>query len=96
MDDLKIFADSKAEIEEALNEEEDVSNALGMEFGLAKCAVAHARAGRLVGGSSMELHSENTIPSVQYGDTYKYLGISQLFGANLRITKARIYEENIW
>ena len=93
MDDLKIFAESREDLRKASEEAEEVSNALGMQFGLSKCAVAHVRAGRLAAGQSLKLQSGNTIPSVQYGETYRYLGIAQLFGVNLRQTKEKIRKE---
>ena len=45
------------------------------------------------GESSLELQSGSVIPEMQYGDTYKYLGIAQLFGTNLAATKTGIRKE---
>ena len=70
-----------------------MSTVLGMQFGLSKCAVAQAKAGEVGGGQSLRLQSGNTLPSVQYGDTYKYLGIAQLFGVDLHQTKEKIRKE---
>ena len=95
MDDLKIFAESREEVRDMTAEAEEVSQALGMRFGVAKCAAAHVKRGRLVGGSSMELQTGTTIPEMQYGDTYKYLGVAQLFGTNLAATKTKIRKEYI-
>ena len=93
MDDLKTFAEAREEAEAMGTEAEEVSRVLGMRFGLAKCAAAQVRKGRLVGGSSLELQTGSVIPGMQYGETYKYLGIAQLFGTNLAATKTGIRKE---
>ena len=93
MDNLKIFAESREDLRKATVEGWKVSTALGMQFGLGKCAVAHAKAGRVAAGDALRLQSGATIPNVQYGETYKYLGIAQLFGVNLAKTKEAIRKE---
>ena len=93
MDDLKIFAESREDLRKATMEGWKVSTALGMQFGLGKCAVAHAKAGRIAAGDALRLQSGATIPNVQYGETYRYLGIAQLFGVNLDKTKETIRRE---
>ncbi len=41
VDDLKLYAESKEMLERMVGVTEEVSAAVGMEFGLKKCAVAH-------------------------------------------------------
>ncbi len=45
MDDLKVYEESKAELEASVAVVDEVSEAVGMELGVRKCAVAHMRAG---------------------------------------------------
>ena len=93
MDDLKIFEESRAELIRAVAVAEGISKAVGMTLGLRKCAVAHAVGGRVVQGGNLPLATGGTISEVEYGETYKYLGVSQLFEANLGRTKQRIKSE---
>ena len=95
IDGLKIFADTREEVRGMMVEAEEVSQALGMRFEVAKCAAAHVRRGRPVGGgggggSSLELQTGSTIPEMQYGDTYR-CGT----GSNLPATKTGIRKEYI-
>ncbi len=46
MDDLKLYAEGKSELDQMVKVTEVISGAVGMEFGFQKCAVAHMRNGR--------------------------------------------------
>ena len=54
MDDLKVFEESKAELESTLEVAEGLVRAVGMSLGVRKCAVAHLRAevARQLGGAT--------------------------------------------
>ena len=47
MDDLKVYEESKRDLEATLSMVEAISEVVGMKLGLRKCAVAHMRAGRV-------------------------------------------------
>ena len=90
VDDLKVYADGKSGLEEAVKVVENVSRAMGMELGLKKCAVAH-----MIGGSeemrgSIALRSGAEKQELEEGDAYRDLGVVQRFGADLRKTKQGI------
>ena len=60
-----------------------------MEFGLQKCAVAHMRNGRARRGGGVDLGGQAKIGELGRNDTYKYLGVAQMFGASQTVTKVR-------
>ena len=93
MDDLKVYEEAKADLDETIAEVEELSMAVGMILGLRKCAVAHVEKGKVIHGGNMLLPTGGTIKEVQYGETYKCLGVAQLFGTNLAKTKNRIRTE---
>jgi hypothetical protein len=64
---------------------EEISNAIGMKLGVRKCAAAHRGWIPLAKGDSIE--------EVEYGGTYKYMGMDQLFGVNLTKSKNRVRAE---
>lgn len=93
VDDLKIYAKSQDELQRSVEVAERTAEAVGMTFGIAKCSVAHMRRGRVVRQGGMRLQSGGTMKEVN--EAYKYLGVSQLFGPNLKETKSRIKKEFI-
>jgi hypothetical protein len=64
-----------------------------MMLGLKKCATAHVVAGKVVLGGRIPLATGGAISEVLYGETYRYLGMSQLLGVNLTVTKRRVRAE---
>ena len=58
----------------------------GMKFGLRKCAAARLSRGRPVRGGPVRTAVVD-IREIEEEETYKYLGVSQVFGAELRSTK---------
>ena len=93
MDDLKVYSNSPENLEEVMAVVEDVSSAIGMTLGLKKCAVAHMTRGDVVEAGDTALPSGSVIGEVTQDTTYKYLGISQIFEADLKVTKERVRKE---
>ena len=91
MDDLKVFEESKAELESTLEVAEGLARVVGMSLGVRKCAVAHLRAGvprRLGGATSSDGEIE------ELGErSYRYLGVEQVIGPRSRETKDRVIQE---
>ena len=92
MDDLKVYEESQVELESTLEVVEGLADAVGMTMGVRKCAEAHLRAGRVRqrGGAST---SRSDIREMGRGDTYKYLGVQQVFGPCSRDTKTTVVAE---
>ena len=90
MDDLKVYARSPTTLETALGVVDRVSRAVGMELGLRKCAVAHVASGRLTTGEDFILPEDRHISAVTNGNTYRYLGIEQVFKPDLKAIRGRL------
>ena len=84
MDDLKVYAAGPRLLRDALRLTDWVSKDVGMELGLAKCAVAHLFKGEEGG---VTLSDQRVIPALNPDNPYKYLGI---FGPNLAAVRERL------
>ena len=77
MDDLKMFAKNKNEIERLVSTVQVISQDIGMQFGVKKCGVTIMKRGKLVECEDIELTNGESIKEV--GDEgYKYLGMLEL------------------
>lgn len=76
MDDVKLMASSKDQLEKLLKVVEEFSRDVGMEFGLDKCRTLHIQRGKIQPGS-FTMEDGQTIKSMEAGETYKYLGMKQ-------------------
>ena len=92
MDDLKVYEESQVELESTLEVVERLAGAVGMTLGVWKCAVAHLRAGR-VRQRERASTSRSEIQEIGRGDTYKYLGVQQVFGPCSREIKTAVVAE---
>ena len=79
MDDLKVFEQSRTELESTLEVVEGMAKAVGMYLGVGKCAV------RQLGGTT----SDSGDIAELAGRSYRYLGVEQVFGPRSRETKDR-------
>ena len=91
MDDLKVFEQSKAELESTLEVVGKLARVVGMYLGVGKCAVAHIRAGRVqqLGGATSDSEDINELN----GKSYRSLGVEQVFGPRSRETKDKVVQE---
>ena len=78
MDDLKVYARNPIGLVDR------VSRVVGMELGLRKCTVAHVASGRLTTGEDFILPEDRHISAVANGNTYRSLGIEQVFKPDLK------------
>ena len=81
MDDLKLFARDNEALEVMLSIVDEGSQAVGMSLGLRKYGVAHMVKGRRTFVGNLTLDGERQIQEIAEGSTYRYLGISQVFGS---------------
>ena len=72
IDDLKVYARNKEEMERCRALIEMFSKDIQMEFGLSKCAVIHIEKGQIIDSPCV-----NDIPLLTPDESYKYLGILQ-------------------
>ena len=89
---LKVYEESKEELEATMTVVNGTSRAVGMRLGLRKCAVAHMRAGRVRRGGGVAAGGA-FVEEVKEGEAYKYLGINQVFSAKATAVKAKVKDE---
>ena len=80
MDDLKLYAKNDEELEGLLSTVKQISDDIGMEFGLDKCAKASFIKGKFTRTTAVELDIDTTIRELDQEETYKYLGIDERNG----------------
>lgn len=77
MDDFKLYAKTVQGIESMVNTLKTVSEDIGMEFGLDKCARVSMKRGKIVSGGDLPLYDGQCIKELDESTGYKYLGILQ-------------------
>lgn len=78
MDDLKLYASSESDLTNALSKVQKYTEAIGMEFGLDKCAVVHCRRGKVQNfDSHVQLVDGSIIKHLDEGQSYTYLGVDE-------------------
>ncbi len=81
MDDLKLYARNKEELDKLLNVVKRFSDDIRMDFGLDKCAMLEMEAGKRVACRGIDLPDGQTIKEVDENG-YRYLGV--LEGASIK------------
>ena len=77
MDDLKMFAKNKKEIDSLVSTVQLVSQDIGMQFGVQKCGVTVMKRGKIVASEGIVVANGESIKSVD-AEGYRYLGILEL------------------
>jgi Reverse transcriptase (RNA-dependent DNA polymerase) len=93
VDDLKLYATSKAQLGSQLETVKTFSDDIRMEFGLDKCAVVHAVKGQVVDHDAVILMCGTAIQALGKDDSYKYLGIHQLLGTNVTEVRKQVQKK---
>ena len=75
MDDIKLFAKNKKELETLIHTVKIYSQDIGMEFGIEKCALLVMKSGKRHLTDGIELPNQDKIRTLAENETYKYLGI---------------------
>ena len=87
MDDLKLYSYGKEALERMLIRTDRVSQAVGMQLGLVKCAVAHMVKGRAKDGGEVILPDGRQVLAARKGNPYKYLLV---FEPDLKTVQERL------
>ena len=90
MDDQKLFAPNTAALHRCLDLVYEVSEAIGMQLGLKKCAMAHISATGPKGQTIDWEEPFSGITSLGGTETYRYLGTDQLMGIDRSATAKRV------
>ena len=75
MDDLKLYSRNEKRLDSLLQTVRVLSEYMGIEFGIKKCAMLVMEKGRIVKSVGIELPDGKVIKSLQEGEGYKYIGI---------------------
>lgn len=78
MDDLKLYATGQSDLQQSLRVVQEYTHAIGMEFGIDKCALVHLKKGRRGTNEEEEqLVDGSILRHLDAGETYTYLGVQQ-------------------
>ena len=98
IDDTKLFAKNKKELETLIHAVMICGQDIGMEFGIEKCAMLVMKSGKRHLTDRMELPNQDKIRTLAENETYKYLGILEAdttkTKGNERQNSKRISPEN--
>ncbi len=90
MDDLKLYASTREELDRMVDTVTKVGQAVGMALGSNKCATATMRKGRPVADKAIRLAENEVVSNLGSDENYRYLGVEQLFDPNLRIVRSTL------
>ena len=92
MDDLKLYASSRNQLNQLLDITFKFSKAIQMDFGMDKCGIADLERGSLVRNEGLQLPNEEIMQCFSQDQEYKYLGILQLRGISHTTVKNKLKE----
>ena len=73
--DLKLYGKEKNQLHSLVQAMQNISNDIGMTFGIEKCAMVEMKRGKLSDSNGIDLTEGNKIKSLQDEEVYKYLGV---------------------
>ena len=77
MDDLKLYSKNEKELDSLIQTVRVFSQDIRMEFGIDKCATIVLKRGKLVKSDGIKLPDGKEMKSLNEGDGYKYLGVTE-------------------
>ena len=93
MDDLKLYSKNDQEQVGQLKIVKQISDDIGMTFGLEKCAKASFKRGKLVSTGNIEISDDTAIQELNQEEVYKYLGVDESDGIQHSKMKEKIKKE---
>ena len=93
MDDLKLYGKNDDQLQGLVQTVKNMSDDIGMEFGLDKCAKATFRRGKVTSTSNINLNTKDMIKELDQEGVYKYLGIEEGDGIQHNKMKEKIRRE---
>ena len=77
MDDIKLYASTKTQLNNLLNATEEFTTDIKMEFSITKCKTTHIERGNWSTDSTQRTLQNETLQNLEKHETYKYLGFQQ-------------------
>ena len=93
MDDIKLFAKTKKELETLIHAVRIYIQDIGMEFRIEKCAMIVMKSGKRHMTDGMELPNQAKIRKPRENETYKYLGVLEVDTIKQMEMKDKIQKE---
>ena len=93
MDDLKLYGKNDEQLQGLVEIVKRISDDIGMEFGLDKCAKVTFKRGKIISASNIDLDINTTIKELDHEGMYKYLGIEEGDGIQHNRMKEKIRKE---
>jgi len=93
MDDLKLFAKNDGDLQRLIDVVKTFSDAIGMSFGISKCAKLTIKRGKVVQTGPMSLGNCQEIPELDPTGFYRYLGFPEVGGIDHQCCKETILAE---
>ncbi|XP_045477915.1 uncharacterized protein LOC123683061 [Harmonia axyridis] len=93
VDDLKLFARGRQQLEGELELVRGFSEDIGMIFGLDKCATISVKRGKLEREENMVLIDGQVLPTLGTEERYKYLGVQETYEIRQRENKEEVEKE---
>ncbi len=84
VDDLKVYEETPERMTRTMRKVDEVSGAMGITMGLKKCAVAHARGGRMVRRGPLRLKPGTCVCEIGDGGCPNYVLKADLKGQSTR------------
>ena len=75
LDDLKLFAKTRGDLESLLSTVKLFSSSIHMDFGIDKCATTSIVKDKITSCEDIAVSADTIIPSLNTYDSYKYLGV---------------------
>ena len=93
IDDLKLYSKNEQEQFGQLKIVKQISEDIGMEFGLEKCAKASIKKGKLASTGNIVIDDDTEIQELDQEGVYKYLGVDESDGVQHSKMKEKIRKE---
>ena len=93
MDDIKLYAKNEESLKGLITTVRVVSNDIGMEFGVEKCAMLVLKRGKVVESNGILLRNNDIIKSIHGENGYKYLGVLESDGVLCEQMKEKLKQE---
>ena len=93
MDDLKLYSKNEKVLDSLIQTVRVFSQDIRMEFGIDKCATIVLKRGKLVKSDGIKLPDGKEMKSLNEGDGYKYLGVTEADEIKKKEMKEKVGKE---
>ena len=93
MDDFKLYSKNEKELDSLIQTIRVFSQGIRMEFGIDKCATIVLKRGKLVKSDGIKLPDGKEMKSLNEGDGYKYLGVTEADEIKKKEIKEKVGKE---